>query len=356
MHLITKFSERIQTSLLDEKELRYFLLVCSYAVLNIISSVMTLANILTHKRTLTLVTLLFAVICASVFALLLLRKISLTLARAAFVASCFPMLTYFIISGSPDGFSILWICMLPACGLLVFGRVTGSFLCLSMFVELIFLLLTPLGQSFVLYAYSETFKMRFPLLFLAFYGASLMLESIRELTHNKLVEVQARYRSLYSHDALTEVYNRHGFNELMDRYFQQKQPNLGLIILDIDFFKHINDEYGHTQGDLVLQHVARVIVESAGASANVCRWGGEEFAVLLPDGACLCEIAERLAEQIRSESIPLETGVVHITTSIGAVLARDTAACTAAQLVSCADACLYRAKLSGRDRAVCDTL
>ena len=353
MYLIAKFNERMQASLLDETERRYFLFTCAYAVLSVISGLMTIANIFTHKGILTIVTLAYSLFCALIFTLLVKKKIRLFLSQAAFIVSFFCLLTFFIISGIPDGFSILWVCLLPACGLLAFGRKSGTVLCAVMLLELIFLLHTQAGQSLVQFDYSDTFKMRFPMLYLAFWGASFVLETIRELTQNQLLALQAKYRSLYSHDALTEVYNRYGFNELMDRYFLHHQQNLGLIILDIDYFKHINDVYGHTQGDLVLQQVARLIVGNVGASANVCRWGGEEFAVLIPACENLCGVAEDLAERIRSSHIPLDQGEVTITVSIGAVLVRDTSSCTAAQLVSRADACLYHAKLNGRDRAVC---
>lgn len=356
MHLKATFGDRLQASLLDDTERYTFLLLCAYAVLSLISGVMTIANILTHKGILTIATLSYALFCALAFVLLVRKRISLRLAQVAFVLSFFALLTFFIISGIPDGFSILWVCMLPACGLLALGRKTGSILCLVMLLELLFFFHVPLGQNLVRYDYNDTFIMRFPLLYTAFWGASMVLESIRELTHRKLLDAQARYRYLYTHDALTEVYNRYGFNELMDRYFLQKQTNLGLIILDIDFFKRINDEYGHTQGDLVLQRVARVIVESAGATANVCRWGGEEFAVLVPNCADLSAVAEALSREIRTCRIPLAESDVSVTASIGAVLAKDTAACTASQLVSSADACLYRAKMNGRDCAECDAL
>ena len=356
MHLKATFGERLQASLLDDTERYTFLLLCAYAVLSLISGIMTIANIITHKGILTFVTLIYSLLCALAFVLLIRKRIRLQLAQIAFVLSFFALLTFFIISGIPDGFSILWVCLLPACGLLALGRKTGSILCLVMLLELLFFFHVPLGQSLVQYHYSDTFIMRFPLLFTAFWGASMVLESIRELTHRKLLEVQTRYRYLYTHDALTEVYNRYGFNELMDRYFLQKQTNLGLIILDIDFFKRVNDEYGHTQGDLVLQRVARVIVESAGATANVCRWGGEEFAVLIPDCADLSAAAEALSREIRACRISLEENEVSVTASIGAVLAKDTAACTAALLVSSADACLYRAKMNGRNRVECDVL
>ncbi len=348
--LLLRFQQRLQASLLDSREQRYFLFLNIYALLSLIAAGMTVMNILSHKGMLTVSTAVYAVFCALIFLLLLKHRIDLLVSQIAFVVSFYLLLTYFIISGNPDGFSILWVCLLPACGLLAFGRKTGTLICLGMLLELLFLLHTPFGQSLVEYAYSTTFKVRFPMLYLAFYFASLLLETMRELTQNKLLETQALYRSLYAHDALTGVFNRYGFNELMDRYFQEHRENLTLIILDIDFFKRINDEYGHIQGDLVLQNVARRIQEGAGAQANVCRWGGEEFAVLIPSCEDAKAVAEALHASIQSSDIPIESCCVHITVSVGAALAKTTERCTAAQLVTLADACLYRAKQNGRDR------
>ena len=350
MKVLRRFQERLQASLLDSGEQRYFLFLNIYALLSLIAAGMTITNIITHKGMLTVSTAVYAVFCALIFLLLLKHRINLRVSQIVFVVSFYLLLTYFIISGNPDGFSILWVCLLPACGLLAFGRKAGTLICLGMLLELLFLLHTPLGQSLVQYAYSATFKMRFPLLYVAFYFASLLLETMRELTQNKLLETQALYRSLYSHDALTGVFNRYGFNELMDRYFQQQRENLALIILDIDYFKRINDEYGHVQGDLVLQNVAKRIQCGAGADADVCRWGGEEFAVLLPNGEDARAVAGQLHASIETEAIPLEADSVHITVSVGAALAKTTAGCTAAQLVTLADACLYRAKQGGRNR------
>lgn len=348
---LLRFQQRLQASLLDSGEQRYFLFLNIYALLSLIAAGMTITNIITHKGMLTVSTAVYAVFCALIFLLLLKHRINLRVSQIVFVVSFYLLLTYFIISGNPDGFSILWVCLLPACGLLAFGRKTGTLICLGMLLELLFLLHTAPGQSLVQYAYSATFKMRFPLLYVAFYFASLLLETMRELTQNKLLETQALYRSLYAHDALTGVFNRYGFNELMDRYFQEQRENLALIILDIDYFKRINDIYGHMQGDLVLQNVARRIQCCAGSNSNVCRWGGEEFAVLLPNCEDAKALAETLHASIQSGEIPIDSCCVKITVSIGAALAKFTDDCTAAQLVALADACLYRAKQNGRDRA-----
>ena len=347
---LLRFQERLQASLLDSREQRYFLFLNIYSLLSIIAAGMTVTNIITHKGMLTVSTAVYAVFCALIFLLLLRHRIDLRVSQIAFVVSFYVLLTYFIISGNPDGFSILWVCLLPACGLLAFGRKAGTLICLGMLLEVLFLLHTPLGQSIVQYDYSVTFKMRFPLIYIAFYFASLLLETMRELTQNKLLETQALYRSLYAHDALTGVFNRYGFNELMDRYFQEQRENLALIILDIDFFKRINDEFGHVQGDLVLQSVAKRIQDGAGAQANVCRWGGEEFAVLIPSCEDAKAVANALHTSIQSCEIPIDSCCVQITVSVGAALAKITKNCTAAQLVTLADACLYRAKQNGRDR------
>lgn len=348
--ILIRFQERLQASLLDNREQRYFLFLNIYALLSLIAVGMTIANIITNKGMLMVATAAYAVFCALIFLLLLKHRVDLRVSQIAFVISFYLLLTYFIISGNPDGFSILWICLLPACGLLAFGRKAGTLICLGMLLEVLFLLRTPLGQTIVQYDYSATFKMRFPLLFVAFYFASLLLETMRELTQNKLLQAQALYRSLYSHDALTGVFNRYGFNELMDRYFQEQREHLALIILDIDFFKRVNDEYGHIQGDLVLQTVAKRIQCGVGAGADVCRWGGEEFAVLLPNCGNAREVAEQLHASIEAEAILLDAGSVCITVSVGAALAPSTAGCTASQLVTLADACLYRAKQNGRNR------
>ena len=347
---LLRFQERLQASLLDSLGQRYFLFLNIYALLCLVATAMTITNIITQKGMLTVATAAYAVFCALIFLLLLKHRVDLRVSQIAFVISFYLLLTYFIISGNPDGFSILWICLLPACGLLAFGRKAGTLICLGMLLEVLFFLRTAPGQSLVQYAYSATFKMRFPLIYVAFYFASLLLETMRELTQNKLLETQALYRSLYSHDALTGVFNRYGFNELMDRYFREQRERLALMILDIDYFKRINDEYGHIQGDLVLQTVAKRIQCGAGAGADVCRWGGEEFAVLLPNCENAREIAELLHTSIEAEAILLDAGSVCITVSIDAALALNTAGCCAAQLVTLADTCLYRAKQNGRNR------
>jgi len=132
---------------------------------------------------------------------------------------------------------------------------------------------------------------------------------------------------------------------------------MGLIMLDIDNFKRVNDTYGHMQGDLVLREVARVLRESSREIDEPARYGGEEMAVALPgtdlEGAYL--FAERVRRSIESLELPLidGDGSLRVTASFGAAaLAPDQPKADKDALVASADAALYRAKRSGKNRTV----
>lgn len=130
--------------------------------------------------------------------------------------------------------------------------------------------------------------------------------------------------------------------------------------LDIDKFKNINDTLGHLAGDEVLRNVARLVKSQLRTNDVVARYGGEEFVVLLPQTAPrqACEVAERVRSTIAAQSLqPLPGERLAVTISIGVAMmpgnpSEDDGA-SAQQLVSSADAALYRAKESGRNRVVC---
>ena len=131
---------------------------------------------------------------------------------------------------------------------------------------------------------------------------------------------------------------------------------MGLIMLDLDNFKRVNDTYGHMQGDLVLREVARVLKESSREIDEPARYGGEEMAVALPgtdlEGACL--FAERVRRSIEELELPLidGPGTLHVTASFGAAALGEGGEADKDALVAAADAALYRAKRSGKNRTV----
>ncbi|MCU7904282.1 MAG: GGDEF domain-containing protein [Candidatus Thiodiazotropha sp. (ex Epidulcina cf. delphinae)] len=157
-------------------------------------------------------------------------------------------------------------------------------------------------------------------------------------------------------DSLTGVKNRTAFDSNFGReikFNRRKQTDLSLIVMDIDFFKRINDQYGHAIGDQVLKAVANTAEHTIRSSDALYRYGGEEFVVVLNGtdmgGANL--LAERIRENIEKLHIkPLKD--MTITLSLGVTLMREDD--TAQTLFKRADAALYSAKNKGRNQVVSD--
>ena len=155
-------------------------------------------------------------------------------------------------------------------------------------------------------------------------------------------------------DSLTKIGNRRAFDKELEDAVKRAETNLeplSVVMVDIDRFKAINDKYGHQSGDAVLQSFAKILARFARSQDTVARFGGEEFAIVLPDTASLSAsiLAERLRTQIETEGfeIPL-AGRLRITASLGVAQLRHGE--TAGNLVSRADKLLYKAKSLGRNR------
>ena len=159
-------------------------------------------------------------------------------------------------------------------------------------------------------------------------------------------------------DELTGLFNRRRFQEAMatevERSKRFGQP-VGLVLLDLDDFKTVNDTYGHQQGDLVLREVARVLRETSREIDEPARYGGEELAVVLPgtdlEGAY--NLAERVRAGIEELALPLldGEGTLGVTASFG-VATLPGSADDMRELVAAADEALYRAKRAGKNRTV----
>ncbi len=162
------------------------------------------------------------------------------------------------------------------------------------------------------------------------------------------LEHQRVRRAMFT-DELTGLNNRHAFElslqQAMERARRQQQP-LGMMVLDLDHFKHINDRHGHAVGDAVLKRLARAMEAATRDSDLLFRFGGDEFVVLLPDtdAAGLQRVAERLKARLQQAAQAEEPP---FTVSMG--LASWQGGMNGASLFRQADAALYRAKARGRD-------
>jgi diguanylate cyclase (GGDEF)-like protein len=162
---------------------------------------------------------------------------------------------------------------------------------------------------------------------------------------------------LSSKDALTGLSNRRSFEMALarevDRVARSGEPAL-LLMLDIDHFKAVNDTYGHSAGDLVIQAVARAISQTVRPMDTVARVGGEEFAIILPNcphgyGAT---VAERLRERVADQRLEVSPGQqLQVTVSLGGAFAPQWVRSSPLLWIERADRQLYRAKAEGRNRA-----
>ncbi|MBM7456124.1 diguanylate cyclase (GGDEF)-like protein [Oceanisphaera litoralis] len=186
------------------------------------------------------------------------------------------------------------------------------------------------------------------------YGLGLLLAAVtgtslfwarRLRALNRQLEVMAQT------DALTRLPNRHGLNLTLEkdlRRAQRYRRPLTVILLDIDHFKHVNDQYGHLTGDKVLVRFGQLLQDNLREADAICRWGGEEFLIVCFEtdlGQCR-QLAERLLASIRRHRFP---GQEHISASAG--IAALEPADTVDTLVQRADEALYQAKHKGRDQA-----
>lgn len=184
--------------------------------------------------------------------------------------------------------------------------------------------------------------------------SSIMKQHQEELfeLNNMLSEQADRYRHLAAFDPLTKLYNRYKFIELYTTEsvaMQQRNHAMSVIMIDIDFFKKINDEHGHNTGDDVLRITANTLKKPIRNVDIVCRWGGEEFVILLPtvDSEQAMIIAEKLRLAIEEETYPNQ---LHVTASFGVAEVRNNDAIE--ELISRADFALYQAKKQGRNKTV----
>jgi diguanylate cyclase (GGDEF)-like protein len=156
-------------------------------------------------------------------------------------------------------------------------------------------------------------------------------------------------------DELTQLFTvRHFHTRIEESVFEWERHErmFGLLLLDLDHFKDINDRWGHLAGDEVLRQVARLLVRTIRVVDSVYRYGGEEFAVLLPesDFAAAKGVAERVREAVEGLESPLEGGgKAAVTVSVGIAICPGDGA-SAQKLVAAADAALYLAKRGGRNR------
>jgi len=171
------------------------------------------------------------------------------------------------------------------------------------------------------------------------------------------IRLREALRTQSVRDALTGLYNRRYLEETLEREMRRAaraEQSLGILMIDLDHFKNFNDTYGHDAGDVVLRETGASLTKGIRAEDFVCRFGGEEFVVILPtaDPETSRTRAERLRTKMRELTIMYQgksLGMVTISVGVAAFPAHGT---SPKELMAAADAALYEAKRGGRDKVV----
>lgn len=172
----------------------------------------------------------------------------------------------------------------------------------------------------------------------------------------EILERERAFRELAVRDGQTHLFNYRYLEEGLAREVAASQRSgepVGVIVFDIDHFKLVNDACGHREGDDLLRAIAELVLRNIRASDFACRWGGDEFVIVMP-GATVeiaTERAEHLREEVRRLSLLHTEGVARLSISAGVAI-YDEHGTTPDALLDAADRALYRAKAEGRDRVL----
>lgn len=184
-------------------------------------------------------------------------------------------------------------------------------------------------------------------------GEAWFFALVLERSNRAKFLAELRLEQEATRDYLTNLSNRRHFTELAEKELPRARRHgrpLSLLLIDLDHFKNVNDRFGHGAGDAVLRDAAALLAGGVRQSDRVCRFGGEEFAILLPetDVQAATELAERLRIAVQANVFTHAQGRIAITCSIGISTLNDAAA-DLDRLVKQADQALYAAKAQGRD-------
>lgn len=262
---------------------------------------------------------------------------------------------YLQISGGQNNSGILWHYVYPIMVYYIAGLRLGS-LSAGLLIASELLLMQFDHLAFYQAQYSPEFKMRFlcSMSVMSIMGA--MLEHSRSKAQKSLLILARRLHHAAQTDELTGLPNRRALHNILQDLSvrtERTQSDFVVLLCDIDYFKGVNDQYGHTVGDQALRHLANNLSAVIRKSDTLARWGGEEFMLILPntDVACGIVMAERIRTSAEENPLVTEGGAtVKLTLSCG--LANWLECKNLDQLFNLADDRLYQAKGTGRNQVV----
>ena len=296
----------------------------------LISAVLTGLNIIKNFNVMAIATsiLIVGFILAGLMAHLKKKLAS----RIIMAVLCGIIFSFFAVSGGNDGFAILWILLVPIVSSLLIGLRMGFILNVYFQLFLVVLFYTPLSNHVSAY-YTETFIMRFPILYFATFCA------VTYMVYQRYALYQELNKRSYI-DALTGIRNRMYFSEY-SRNFEKDGLDSGLVVfsLDLNELKHVNDTLGHAAGDELIREAARLITEAFTGDV-CCRTGGDEYMVISTRKDCVDSI-EVLKEKTKAWK---GNGIDKMTISVGYARCADYPDLSFEELSKVADKDMYANK------------
>jgi len=177
----------------------------------------------------------------------------------------------------------------------------------------------------------------------------------RARLRNDVKKAHAKMAEMSVVDELTKLHNRRYFIEALEGEFERAnryEAEMALVIMDLDYFKKTNDTYGHPAGDIVLSEIGKILKDHVRRNDIACRYGGEEFAVILPNVSrdYIFAVYERFREMVSEHIFEYESNQMYITISLGIAFSNDAKSIN--DLLVHADQALYQAKETGRNKTV----
>lgn len=193
---------------------------------------------------------------------------------------------------------------------------------------------------------------------LVFYRYFILKSANKKLKSQakEIIATQAELKKLASTDSMTHLYNRHYLIEISETILsleKRDKKEVSLLMIDLDKFKAVNDQYGHRIGDHTLILFSKIFKKNSRQSDVACRWGGEEFVLLLPNTSidAALHVAEKIRAKVEQASLPLDDGrSLNFTVSIGVTLFDYNKDKNILDAINRADKALYNAKNSGRNK------
>ncbi len=348
-----KIQQKDKSRFVDTSHIKYNYILKAFSILSI-AFTLPLGSYAVYRDDDFLASLLIIISILAAINLYLLcqKKISYSTASHILLFPVLILMLYLVATGGVENSGHLWIYATPAVTLFLYGLRRGLII-LGLFVSLIaFILFSPGDFFHTNIHYTFDFKLRIVLVYILVSALTLAYAYSTQEVFDHMHTLTHKLSNMVDEDQLTGLYNRRGIHYYLENFYKtwkEKNKNFSIILCDIDFFKDINDRFGHQVGDHVLVEIANIIKQSIRRTDLAARWGGEEFLIVLP-GASQRE-AYQVAEKIRQNVLKFlfchQGQEVKVSLSSGVAQMKDAASID--DLIRQADDYMYQAKAKGRN-------